>query len=94
MFANDTFVSSDSPLESHSFADGILGNGFVVRAIDNSNIVPWSYVTQVRSIANAHNIPIQYGATGGGNDDAGFQRYGTTDVPLSGPLRNSHSPSK
>ena len=40
VFAIDTFVSSDSPLESHRFADGVLGDGFVIRAIDNSNIVP------------------------------------------------------
>jgi putative aminopeptidase FrvX len=94
VFAIDTFVSSDSPIESHRFADGVLGEGFVVRAIDNSNIVPWADVMQVQSIANAHHIAVQYGATGGGNDGAAFQRYGATDVALSWPLRNSHSPGE
>ena len=94
IFAIDTFVSSDSPLESKRYADGILGDGFVVRAIDNSNIVPWTAVQQVRSIARSHQIRIQYGVTGGGNDGAAFQRYGTTDVALSWPLRNSHSPGE
>jgi putative aminopeptidase FrvX len=94
VFAIDTFVSSDSPIESHRFADGVLGAGFVVRAIDNSNIVPWADVKQVQSIAKAHNIAMQYGATGGGNDGAAFQRYGATDIALSWPMRNSHSPGE
>jgi putative aminopeptidase FrvX len=94
VFAIDTFVSSDSPIESHRFADGVLGEGFVVRAIDNSNIVPWADVMQVQSIAKSHKIAVQYGATGGGNDGAAFQRYGSTDVALSWPLRNSHSPGE
>jgi putative aminopeptidase FrvX len=94
IFAIDTFVSSDSPLESKRYADGILGDGFLVRAIDNSNIVPWKEVQQVQSIAKSHQIPMQYGVTGGGNDGAAFQRYGTTDVALSWPLRNSHSPGE
>ncbi len=89
IFAIDTFVSSDSPLEPKRYADGILGDGFLVRAIDNSNIVPWKDVQQVRSIARSHQIRVQYGVTGGGNDGAAFQRYGTTDVALSWPLRNS-----
>jgi len=36
VFAIDTFVSSDSPLESKRFADAKLGEGFVIRAVDNS----------------------------------------------------------
>jgi len=94
VFAIDTFVSSDSPIESRRFADGVLGDGFLVRAIDSSNIVPWADVRQVQSIAKAHNIAVQYGVTGGGNDGAAFQRYGATDVALSWPLRNSHSPGE
>ncbi len=94
VFAIDTFVSSDSPIESHRYADGVLGEGFLVRAIDSSNIVPWAEVKQLQSIAKAHNIAMQYGVTGGGNDGAAFQRYGATDVALSWPLRNSHSPGE
>ena len=94
IFAIDTFVSSDTPLESHRFADGKLGEGFVIRAIDNSNIVPWSAVQRVQTLAAKHNIPVQYGVTGGGNDGAAFARYGTTDVALSWPLRYAHSPAE
>ena len=94
VFAIDTFVSSDSPLESHRFAEGKLGKGFVIRAIDNSNIVPWSEVQRVQGIAEKHNIPVQYGVTGGGNDGAAFARYGATDIALSWPLRYAHSPAE
>ena len=94
IFAIDTFVSSDSPLESHRFADARLGEGFVVRAIDNSNIVPWKDVQRLQSLAAAHRIPLQYGVTGGGNDGSAFLRYGSTDVALSWPLRYSHSPAE
>src|SRR5258708_34565566 len=38
VFAIDTFVSSDSPLDSKRFADAEIGNGFVIRPVDNSNI--------------------------------------------------------
>ncbi|MEG9433337.1 M28 family peptidase [Terriglobus sp. ADX1] len=94
VFAIDTFVSSDSPLESRRFAEGKLGEGFVIRAIDNSNIAPWSAVQRVQGIAVKHNVPVQYGVTGGGNDGAAFVRYGAIDVALSWPLRYAHSPGE
>jgi putative aminopeptidase len=82
VFAVDTFVSSDSPLESKRFADAKLGEGFVIRAVDNSNI------------ARANTIPVQYGVTAGGNDGSAFVRYGSVDIPLGWPLRYSHSPAE
>lgn len=94
VFAVDTFVSSDSPLESKRFADAKLGGGFVVRAIDNSNIVPRGLVEKVLQIAHASGIPAQYGVTGGGNDGSAFLRYGSIDVALGWPLRYSHSPGE
>ena len=94
VFAIDTFVSSDSPLESKRFGDAILGHGFVVRAVDNSNIVPRDLTQKVVSIARSSNIPVQYGVTGGGNDGASFLLYGSTDVALGWPLRYAHSPGE
>jgi putative aminopeptidase len=94
VFAIDTFVSSDSPLESKRFADAELGKGFVVRAVDNSNIVPLNYVDRVVALAKENKIPVQYGVTGGGNDGAVFVRYGSVDVALGWPLRYSHSPAE
>jgi putative aminopeptidase len=94
VFAIDTFVSSDSPLESPRFGDAKLGDGFVVRAIDNSSITPRDLVEKVVSISHANKIPVQYGVTGGGNDGSAFTRYGSIDVALGWPLRYSHSPGE
>ncbi|HYL45892.1 MAG TPA: M20/M25/M40 family metallo-hydrolase, partial [Candidatus Limnocylindrales bacterium] len=94
VFAVDTFVSADSPIESKRFADATLGKGFVVRAVDNSNIVPPELVEKVLKLARANQIPAQYGATGGGNDGAAFVRYGSVDLALGWPLRYSHSPAE
>lgn len=94
VFAVDTFVSADSPLESKRFADALLGNGFVVRAVDNSNVVPRSLAARVVAMARTAGIAAQYGVTGGGNDGAAFLLYGSTDVALGWPLRYSHSPAE
>jgi putative aminopeptidase FrvX len=94
VFAVDTFVSSDSPLESKRFANAPIGKGFVIRAVDNSNIVRRDLVDKLVALARAQQIPVQYGVTGGGNDGAVFLRHGTTDIPISWPLRYSHSPGE
>jgi putative aminopeptidase FrvX len=94
VFAVDTFVSSDSPLESKRFADAEIGKGFVIRAVDNSSIVPRALVEKVVKLAYANRIPAQYGVTGGGNDGSAFTRYGSVDVALGWPLRYSHSPAE
>jgi putative aminopeptidase len=94
VFAVDTFVSSDSPIESKRFADSEIGKGFVIRAVDNSNIVPADLVEKVIRLARANQIPVQYGVTGGGNDGSAFVRYGSVDIALGWPLRYSHSPAE
>ena len=94
VFAVDTFVSADSPLESKRFGDAQVGKGFVVRAVDNSNIVPRAFVEKVMKLARDNQIPAQFGVTGGGNDGSAFVRYGSIDVALGWPLRYSHSPAE
>lgn len=94
VFPVDTFVSSDSPLELSRFANARIGQGFVVRAVDNSNILPRDVVDRVVRLARAHNIPVQFGVTGGGNDGAVFLRHGAINVPIGWPLRYSHSPGE
>jgi len=94
VFAIDTFVSADSPLETKRFGDAEVGKGFVVRAVDNSNIVPLGYVERVVKLARENKIAVQYGVTGGGNDGAVYTRFGTVDVALGWPLRYSHSPAE
>ena len=94
VFAIDTFVSSDSPLESKRFADAPIGRGFVIRAVDNSNMVPPALVNRVIAFAQANKIPVQFGDTGGGNDGSAFTKFGTVDIALGWPLRYSHSPAE
>jgi putative aminopeptidase FrvX len=94
VFAIDTFVSSDSPIESKRFADAEIGKGFVIRAVDNSNIVPPEFVEKLIKLARANQIPVQFGVTGGGNDGSAFLRYGSIDVAMGWPLRYSHSPAE
>lgn len=94
VFAVDTFVSADSPLESKRFADAPIGKGFVVRAVDNSNIVRSDLVAKVLALARANQIPAQYGVTGGGNDGSAYVRYGSVDIALAWPLRYAHSPGE
>ena len=94
VFAIDTFVSADGPLESKRFGDAILGQCFVVRAVDNSNVVPRDLAVRVVSMAKAAAIPAQYGVTGGGNDGAASLLYGATDIAMGWPLRYSHSPGE
>ena len=94
VFAVDTFVSSDSPLESKRFGDAELGKGFVIRAIDSSNIAPRDLVDRVIKLARASNVAVQYGVTAGGNDGSAFVRYGSVDIPLGWALRYSHSPAE
>jgi putative aminopeptidase FrvX len=94
VFAVDTFVSSDSPIESKRFADAEIGKGFVIRAVDSSNIVPPDLVERVIKLARTNQISVQYGVTGGGNDGSAFVRYGSVDIALGWPLRYSHSPAE
>jgi putative aminopeptidase len=91
-FAVDTFVSSDSPLDSRRMAYIPLGSGAVLRAIDNSSITPPEVVARVADVARTDRIRIFVGTTGGGNDASMFSRYGASVAPLSWPGRYSHSP--
>ena len=92
VYSVDTFVSSDSPVESTRFADTPLGRGAVIRALDNSSIAPPGEVDRILNIARMQSIPIQVGATNGGADGSDFVRYGVLHVGLSWPGRYSHSP--
>jgi putative aminopeptidase FrvX len=94
VYAIDTFVSSDSPLESHRFAYAPLGAGAVARALDNSSVTPANEVARLVQLASASHIPFQVGTTNGGNDGSEFTRYGAIDVPIGWPLRYSHSPAE
>jgi putative aminopeptidase FrvX len=92
VFSVDTFVSSDSPVETTRFAHAPLGRGAVIRGLDNSAVAPPAEVDRILNIARLQSIPIQVGATIGGTDGSDFVRYGVLHVSLSWPGRYSHSP--
>jgi len=90
--AVDTFVSADSPLEDSEIAQARLGEGAVIRAIDNTTKAPLAEVDRILALAKAKGIPLSAGETRGGNDGSKFEAFGVVNVPLAWPLRCSHSP--
>jgi putative aminopeptidase FrvX len=92
VYSVDTFVSSDSPVETTRFAYAPLGRGAVIRGLDNSAVAPPAEIERIVSIAQLQKIPLQVGATNGGTDGSDFIRYGALHVGLSWPGRYSHSP--
>lgn len=94
VYAIDTFVSSDSPLESSRFANAKLGDGPVSRALDNSSVTPPEEVDRLLRLARIDRIPLQVGTTNGGNDGSELAHYGAIVVALGWPSRYSHSPAE
>ncbi|MEO7458202.1 MAG: M20/M25/M40 family metallo-hydrolase [Gemmatimonadaceae bacterium] len=94
VYAVDTFVSSDTPLEQHTFAYVPLGAGPVLRALDDGLITPRAERERVMRIAKAALIPLQVGTTHGSTDATTFARYGAVTAGLSWPGRYSHTPGE
>lgn len=94
IYSVDTFVSSDTPLESPHFAYAPLGAGPVLRAIENSSVSPPAERRRVERIAREAGIPLQTGLTQGGTDGTTFTFYGAPNQGLSWPGRYSHSPAE
>lgn len=94
IYSVDTFVSSDTPLESPHFAHTPLGNGPVLRAIESSGVSPDGERRRVERIAEEAGIPLQVGLTQGGTDGTEFTYFGAPNQGLSWPGRYSHSPGE
>jgi len=94
VFAIDTFVSSDTPVDSRRLAFAPLGRGAVLRGLDNRTLVPAGTIDRIVELAKADAIPLQIGVTGGGTDAAPFSARGAIDIGLSWPGRYSHSPAE
>lgn len=91
VFAIDTFVSTDSPLENQRFGLARVGRGAVIRAIDSSTIVPHHELGKVIKIASSRRIPLQLANSRGGNDGSVFMPRGAVNIPLSWPGAYAHS---
>jgi putative aminopeptidase FrvX len=94
VYSVDTFVSSDTPLESPHFAYAPLGSGPVLRAIEDTSVSPDHERQRVQGIADAARIPLQVGLTQGGTDGTVFTFWGAPNQGLSWPGRYSHSPGE
>jgi len=92
--AIDTFVSADAPLELRTYGEARLGRGPVIRALDNSAAAPPALVDSLQALARAARLPLQVGATSGGNDGSTFLAWGVPDVAIGWPLRYAHSPAE
>ncbi len=94
VYSIDTFVTSDTPLESPHFAYAPLGAGPVLRALDNASLVPRPERDRIVRIARANTIPLQIGTTFGGTDGSSIQQWGPPNIGLSWPGRYSHGPAE
>lgn len=94
VYAIDTFVSSDTPLEQPTFAYAPLGKGAVLRGLDDGSIAPRAERDRVMRIAKANNIPLQVGTTHGSTDGSAVGAYGAPNLGISWPGRYSHTPGE
>jgi len=94
VYSIDTFVSSDTPLESPHFAYAPLGKGAVLRGLDNGALTPPNERERILAIARAQQIPIQVGTTFGSTDGSAITPFGPVNTSLSWPGRYSHSPAE
>jgi putative aminopeptidase FrvX len=94
IYSVDTFVTSDTPLESPHFAYAPLGAGPVLRSIESSSMVTPYELDRNIAIAADAGIAAQIGLTQGGTDGTTFAVWGAPNAGLSWPGRYSHSPAE
>ncbi len=94
VYSIDTFVTSDTPKESPHFAFVPLGNGAVLRGLDNGSLVPRAERDRIIRTARARGIPLQVGTTFGSTDGSAIQALGPVNIGLSWPGRYSHGPAE
>ena len=94
VYSIDTFVSSDTPLESPHFANTPLGEGPVLRSVENGGLVIPFELERNKNIAIRANIDVQIGLTQGTTDGTAFTFFGAPNAGLSWPGRYSHSPAE
>lgn len=94
VYAVDTFVSSDTPLERPTFAYAPLGAGPVLRALDDGAVSSRGERDRVTRAAREARVTLQVGTTHGSTDATSFVRWGAVGAGLSWPGRYSHSPAE
>ena len=99
VYSIDTFVSSDTPLESPHFAYLPLGKGAVLRGLDNGALTPPAERERILAIARAQQIPIQVGTTMGSTDGSALTAFGPVNTSWireypSAPTSTAPKPSR
>lgn len=94
VYSIDTFVSSDTPLESRHFAYTPLGAGAVLRSLDDGSLTPRRERNRIISLARTAGIPLQVGTTQGSTDGSAIVPWGPPNIGLSWPGRFSHGPAE
>lgn len=94
VYSIDTFVSSDTPLESPTFAFAPLGRGPVLRGLDDGSLTPRAERERIQRVAREQRIPLQVGTTHGSTDGSAIAPFGGPNIGLSWPGRYSHTPGE
>jgi len=92
VFAVDTASSGRTPSSDRAMGPAVLGGGPALRAIDNRFICDPAFVREVRSLAEEKGIPVQVVFTGGSTDAAVIALAGPKALPITFPVRYTHSP--
>jgi len=90
--AVDVFTAADMPGIPFHLAPARLGEGPVLRVVDNRAMADPQLRKFFQEICRGNDIPLQVAMTGGGTDGAELQATGIRMIPVSVPIRYMHSP--
>lgn len=90
-FAIDSASSSLVPNGHRAKGPAILGKGPALRAVDTKYIADHRFVKEIKEIADQFKIPSQIIISGGSTDAAAISLSGPKSLPISFPIRYTHS---
>jgi putative aminopeptidase FrvX len=90
-FAVDSVSAGDFPQASPDLSPAAMGGGTCLRVLDNAAIIPRAFTDELVALAEREEIPLQIVFTGGGTDAGAFQPEGPQVMPISFPMRYTHS---
>lgn len=90
--AVDAFTAADLPEVPFHLAPARLGNGPVLRVVDNRAMSDTFLRKFFQKVCKEHDIPLQTAMTGGGTDGSALQSAGVPMLAVSVAIRYMHSP--
>jgi putative aminopeptidase FrvX len=88
----DSYPTGDAPLTQFDLAPARVGDGPVLRVVDQGATASPELVERVKQIAKKNGIRLNAAITGGYTDGLALQRKGIPMVPITIPIRYMHSP--